>query len=200
MGGSPWTETPWQRPIPLDRDPPPWTETHPLERDPPPGERPTPLDRDRSPGHRPLLDRELLGRNPCWTETPLWTEWHTGVNTLPSHNFVCGWWKKMWNWILELHKRKSIVTFHDLARCFIFHTKLREHNCEYRVEYQCKYSSLPLFKSCFWLEMFALNVLWSRFLHYANSLIVFLTVKDSWRQYNDNMVCGNMDISQIIAL
>ena len=48
----------------------PWTET-PLNRDP--------LDRDP-------LDRDPLDRDPS-----LWTESQTGVKTLPSRNFVCGW-------------------------------------------------------------------------------------------------------------
>ena len=73
----------WQRPpfteIPL------WTETlltetpdrDPLHRDP------CPLDRD------PLRQRPP-GQRPPWQRPPLWTEWHTGVNALPSRNFVAG--------------------------------------------------------------------------------------------------------------
>ena len=26
----------------------------------------------------------------CWDTPPMWTEWQTGVKTLPSCNFVCG--------------------------------------------------------------------------------------------------------------
>ena len=55
--------SPWARP-PGQR--PPWTET--------------PSPRQRPPGQRPHL----------WTETPLWTEWHTGVKILPCRNFVAG--------------------------------------------------------------------------------------------------------------
>ena len=76
-GRSPWQRPPWTE-IPLDRDPPgqrpSWTEP-PLTE--------TPLDREP-----PSLDRDPPGQRPPGQRPPCVTEWHTGVKTLPSRNFV----------------------------------------------------------------------------------------------------------------
>ena len=58
--------------------------------------------------------------------TSLWTEWQTGVKTLPSRNFVCGRYNKPWlNFILASHNvygddivKSAVTTVRWMIVCF----------------------------------------------------------------------------------